>query len=113
MVLIVTIDFTSVMNLSFGFAEGGVVPQGFPNDSFPAMLTSGERIIPPNDTQRLTNFLDREESGQGNATTNALLADIANQLSKQQTITSEVKLNQRTFAQILLELNRTNSRVTA
>lgn len=27
-------------------AEGGVVPQGFPNDSFPALLTSGETVIP-------------------------------------------------------------------
>jgi hypothetical protein len=27
-------------------AKGGVVPSGFPNDSYPAMLTSGERIIP-------------------------------------------------------------------
>ena len=27
-------------------AEGGVVPPGYPNDTFPAMLTSGERVIP-------------------------------------------------------------------
>jgi len=30
-----------------GFKEGGVVPAGFPNDTFPAMLTSGEIILPP------------------------------------------------------------------
>lgn len=29
-----------------GMARGGVVPPGFPNDSYPAMLTSGERVIP-------------------------------------------------------------------
>ena len=27
-------------------ATGGVIPAGFPNDSFPAMLTSGEEVIP-------------------------------------------------------------------
>lgn len=31
-----------------GMAEGGMVPDGFPNDSFPAMLTSGETVIPLN-----------------------------------------------------------------
>jgi len=29
-----------------GFANGGVVPGGFPNDSFPALLSSGETVIP-------------------------------------------------------------------
>jgi uncharacterized protein YoxC len=28
-------------------AEGGVVPAGYPNDSYPARLTSGEMVIPP------------------------------------------------------------------
>jgi len=28
------------------FAEGGVVPKGFPNDTYPALLTSGETVIP-------------------------------------------------------------------
>lgn len=27
-------------------AQGGIVPDGFPNDSFPAMLSSGETVIP-------------------------------------------------------------------
>ena len=29
-------------------AGGGVVPSGYPNDSFPALLTSGEEVIPAN-----------------------------------------------------------------
>lgn len=29
-----------------GLAEGGIVPPGFPNDSFPARLTSNEAVIP-------------------------------------------------------------------
>ncbi len=32
-------------------AAGGVVPPGFPNDTFPAMLTSGEIVVPKNKTQ--------------------------------------------------------------
>lgn len=31
---------------STGMANGGTIPSGFPNDSFPAMLTSGETVIP-------------------------------------------------------------------
>ena len=27
-------------------AEGGVVPRGFPNDTYPALLTSGEMVVP-------------------------------------------------------------------
>jgi hypothetical protein len=27
-------------------AKGGVVPQGYPNDSYPALLTSGETVLP-------------------------------------------------------------------
>ena len=45
----------------FGFASGGMVPAGFPGDSFPAKLTSGELIIPPGDTRRLSQFLDRQQ----------------------------------------------------
>lgn len=29
-----------------GMAQGGVVPSGFPNDTYPAMLSSGETVIP-------------------------------------------------------------------
>src|SRR6056297_125529 len=31
----------------FGMQAGGVVPSGYPNDSYPAMLTSGETVTPP------------------------------------------------------------------
>jgi hypothetical protein len=29
-------------------AKGGVVPGGYNNDTYPAMLSSGEMVIPPN-----------------------------------------------------------------
>jgi hypothetical protein len=28
--------------------EGGIVPSGYPNDTYPALLTSGETVTPPN-----------------------------------------------------------------
>jgi TP901 family phage tail tape measure protein len=39
-------------------AEGGIVPAGYPNDSYPARLTSGEMVVPPG---KLPNI-----QGQGN-----------------------------------------------
>jgi hypothetical protein len=30
-----------------GMAQGGIVPAGYPNDTYPARLTSGEMVIPP------------------------------------------------------------------
>jgi phage-related protein len=39
------------------FADGGVVPGGFPNDSFPAQLTSGEGVIPVDTMRRLDQYL--------------------------------------------------------
>jgi len=35
------------MNLIPGLAEGAVIPPGYPNDSYPARLTSGEIVTPP------------------------------------------------------------------
>lgn len=39
-------------------AEGGVVPRGYPNDTFPAMLSSGEAVIPLNRMERRPQILD-------------------------------------------------------
>jgi TP901 family phage tail tape measure protein len=33
--------------LAAGMAKGGVVPSGFPNDTYPAMLSSKEVVVPP------------------------------------------------------------------
>jgi hypothetical protein len=30
-----------------GMKQGGIVPPGYPNDSYPAMLSSGEKVVPP------------------------------------------------------------------
>lgn len=36
----------NILKGGFGMENGGVVPSGFPNDSYPAMLTSGEMVLP-------------------------------------------------------------------
>jgi hypothetical protein len=42
-------------------AQGGVVPSGFPNDTYPAMLTSGETVIPPYQLPRMNGGFERQE----------------------------------------------------
>jgi len=51
-------------------AEGGQVPAGFPNDSFPAFLSSGENVISRGLNEKLDAFLNRAPtSGGGGMTT--------------------------------------------
>jgi len=38
-----------VNSLGQGMKDGGIVPNGFPNDTYPALLTSGEAVIPKPD----------------------------------------------------------------
>jgi hypothetical protein len=33
-------------------AKGGVVPEGYPNDTYHAMLSSGETVLPPGELPR-------------------------------------------------------------
>lgn len=46
-----------------GMADGGIVPQGFPNDSFPAMLQSGEAVIPLDRLPSILGRISSEPSG--------------------------------------------------
>lgn len=52
--------------------QGGIdsVPPGFDNDTFPALLSSGERVVPAKTNQDLTAFL------QGQRNTDALLVEL-------------------------------------
>jgi hypothetical protein len=81
------------------FAEGGIVPPGFPNDSYPAFLTSGEKVIP------------QGKELPGNDMTNALLGKILTALQQQQTVETSVKFNERVLADIILQLTRNNARL--
>ncbi len=81
----------------FGFAEGGIVPQGFPNDTFPAALSSGEAVIDRTVSGRLLNFLDRAELG--NQGTGGA-----------QNITINLQVGEKQLADVILSLNRNGYR---
>jgi hypothetical protein len=73
----------------FGFAQGGMVPSGFPNDTFPAKLSSGEAILSVDTVDKLESFLNGSSSGQ-NVTINI-------QIGEQQLANVLVNLNRRGF----------------
>jgi hypothetical protein len=50
-----------------GFAEGGQIPEGFPNDNFPMRATSGEYVIDKDTTKNLQRYLEQQGSGGGQA----------------------------------------------
>lgn len=63
-------------NLATGITE---VPRGFPNDSFPANLTSGERVLSVEQNKDLKDFMNRESGG-----SNQMLSVIADKLDRLQ-----------------------------
>lgn len=87
----------------FGFADGGIVPPGFPNDSYPALLTSGERIVPPG--------RDLPSNDGSMDVNNALLSQLVNLLKQPQVVSATAELNGRALADIVLQLNRSNARL--
>jgi hypothetical protein len=89
-----------------GFARGGEVPRGYPNDTFPAKLSSSELVIDRSTTKDLKEFL---KNG-GPSSSDALLARIVRLLEQPQTFQTAVQLNQREFASIMLHSRRTNQR---
>lgn len=102
-------EISGFFEKAFGwkFAKGGEVPNGFPNDTLPARLSSGEYVIDRGLTKDLKKMV---KEGDQNVT-NALLSKMINLLEKPQVVQSSVKMNQREFANIILQLNRTNQRM--
>lgn len=45
--------FLSSLTNVIKMAKGGVVPKGYSNDSYPALLSSGERVLPPQELSHL------------------------------------------------------------
>jgi hypothetical protein len=66
--------------------QGGIdeVPPGFNNDTFPALLSSGERVVPAQTNQDLTSFLA------GNSAQTPLLESINNKLDNLGAVTVNV-----------------------
>lgn len=94
----------------FGFAKGGhikSIPAGYPNDSYPINVQSGELIVDSNTTAQLKNFLN----GGGNDVMIGLLNAILNELRNPMQVETSVQLNNQTLADIILNLNRNNARL--
>ena len=79
---------------AFGFADGGIVPPGFPNDSGIAKVTSGEMVLNDRQQQNLFNLLDNGGFAGGG----------------QQMITVNLVMNEEVLASQILEINRDNLR---
>jgi TP901 family phage tail tape measure protein len=60
--IVIAAETTAAIALisSQSFAKGGIVPSGYPNDSYPARLTSGEMVVPPGKLDNVMNDEDRE-----------------------------------------------------
>lgn len=97
----------------FGFAEGGQafaksVPSGYANDTYNAHLTTGELVVDNSTAKGLREFIN----GQGKADVNTnILGQILNAVQSPIEVSTSVNLNQKAFADIILQLNRTNARL--
>ncbi len=74
------------------FADGGVIPGGFPNDSFPAQLTSGEGVVPVDTMRRLNQYLSKADSGSSSAGGGSTIIKLV--------------VGEQELANVLLNLNR-------
>ncbi len=104
-----------LLGLGFlGLAHGGqvqTVPNGFPNDTFPAMLSSGELVVDRSTVERLNSFMDGNQNNESSVT-DALLAQILNALSNPTSVNTQLTVNGKAFADIILELDRSGYRLT-
>ncbi len=94
-------------------ATGGLVPKGYPNDSFPASLSSGELIVPTDLVGSLAAFLQGSGSSGGGDISTALLAQIASLLKQPMTVETTANISGKAFADIILNLSRNNARTAA
>lgn len=103
------------------FSKGGVVPKYASNgmlvpmtprgtDTVPAMLTPGELVVPRNMVDSLGQFLSNNEKG---GQSDAILMSILQALQQPMTVQAEATVNQSAFADIILQLNRQNARLSA
>ncbi len=99
------------------FAEGGTpqvkrVPGTGTSDSVLSGLTPGELVIDRSTTVQLQDFLDeRDQNNNGNNDlTNSLLLQIVALLQRDQSVETKVNFNQKTLADIMINLSRTGAR---
>lgn len=85
---------------SLGFAKGGEVPSGFPNDSFVGRLTSGETVVDRSTTADLKDFLRQDSGGGDSSAIVAALGRLEAAMSKQQNV---IQIGGRVITQVLRE----------
>lgn len=95
----------------FGFAKGGIVPDGYPKDSGLFKLSSKEYVVNDTITPMLQEFLENQKSGRSSGNNEDLLLRIVSLLEKPMTTESKVQFNSDTLADIMITLNRTNRRI--
>ena len=83
---------------ALGFAEGGLVPPGFPNDRYPAWLTSGERVLTPRQDDGLMRLLEDIASGRSVAARQSA--------APAGPIQVVLQIGERELASVMLDLNR-------
>lgn len=95
----------------FGFASGGVVPPGFQNDSYPAMLTSGETVLPPPVSARFHDFMEKTESqASGSNDMSRMMSLLEELVSRDKSIS--VNIDGRQMADVIYSLNRKGYRTS-
>ena len=94
-------------------ANGAYIPSG--TDTIPAMYTRGEFVVDRTMTQQLGEFLNnvnRPTQKMESGISDVLLSRVIDLLERPMTVESSVEINQRTLADIILSLNRSNARLT-
>lgn len=96
--------FVNSVRSAVGFQEGGIIPQGFNNDTFPALLSSGEAVIPRDTTERLARFLERNDRNTEQAAATQVPAGA-------QQLTVNLVVGEEQLSQVKLDLSRQGFRV--
>jgi hypothetical protein len=99
-------------NLGFKFARGGEVPSGAGTafrDTVPSMLMGGERVLDRSTNMAFKRFVD--ETG-GSGATDVLLARIINLLEQPMQVNTTAKVENKAFADIMLQMKRTAQRIS-
>jgi len=91
------------------YAAGGFSPRG--TDTVPAMLTPGEMVVPKDMVGQLGAYLMRQQSPSGGDA--SMLAQILSAVNQPMVVQAEAKVNQSAFADVILQLNRQNARLSA
>lgn len=94
-------------------AGGAFVPRG--TDTVPSMLTPGELVVPTDLVDGLRRMVEAQNSGGGfdAGAALALLARAVDLLAQPINVTTEATVNGKVLADIILQLNRQNARLSA